>query len=454
MPGSPDNAQPVSVSRRWENWGRTAACTPTGTIVPRSEDEVAALVASAAGRGQRVKVVGSGHSWTDIACTDALHLRLHALPGAVEIAEDRQSAWVPAGMRLAACVEALAQAGLALPNLGSITAQTVGGVVATGTHGTGVRTGNLSSFVLAMRIVDGRGTLRELSATEDPEAFRDARVHLGALGVVTRLRLRVVPASRLRERLQLLPFETAVASLPELLDAHAHLKLWWLPGTDTVQVYAFDPTDAPDTGPGSLAVRLDQAGLARPAFAGVLALSRWFPSLVPALHRSVQAASFAARERVQRAERVLTLGMPPLHDECEYAVPVERTQDALRAWRRLVRRAPYAVDFMQEVRFVAGDDIALSNAHGHPVAAIGAYQANPATAPAYFRDFQSLMAELGGRPHWGKTFHRNAEALEALYPRWSAFRALRKRMDPCGVFRNDFLDRLFPDLVPAGAHRG
>ena len=118
--------------------------------------------------------------------------------------------------------------------------------------------------------------------------------------------------------------------------------------------------------------------------------------------------------------------------------------EAMRAWHRLVRRADYAVDFMQEVRFVAADDIALSNAHGHAVASIGAYQANASTAPAYFRDFQSLMADFEGRPHWGKTYDRGPESLAALYPRWDDFRSLRNRMDPEGVFRNAFVDRLFP----------
>ena len=73
------------------------------------------------------------------------------------------------------------------------------------------------------------------------------------------------------------------------------------------------------------------------------------------------------------------------------------------------------------------------------------------TAPAYFRDFQSLMADFEGRPHWGKTVDRGPESLAALYPRWDDFRSLRDRMDPEGVFRNACVDRLFPsDERPDG----
>ena len=252
-------------SRGWRpagNWGRTVGCNPERTHAPGSEDELAALIAQAAASGGRVKVVGSGHSWTDIACTDRTHLRLEAMDDRLEIAPDRRSAWVPAGMRLSSCVEALAKEGLALPNLGSIAAQTVGGVVATGTHGTGIGIGNLSSFVLGMRIVDGTGRIRSLSPEQDGDDFRDARVHLGALGVVTRLRFRVVPAFRLRERLRLLPFETTL-SPPRPAGGACPSQLWWPPGTDDVQVYA---STGPKTrsGPGACGASGPGCGSARP----------------------------------------------------------------------------------------------------------------------------------------------------------------------------------------------
>ena len=128
----------------WQNWGRTVGCTPVHVAAPTSEAALQELVRGAAARGGRVKVVGSGHSWTDIACTEDTHVRLDQMGGELVVADDRQSAELPAGMRLADLVERLSAEGLALPNLGSIAEQTVAGVVATGTHGTGVRTGNLS----------------------------------------------------------------------------------------------------------------------------------------------------------------------------------------------------------------------------------------------------------------------------------------------------------------------
>jgi FAD-linked oxidoreductase len=428
----------------WQNWGRTATCSPASHARPEAEDRIVELVEDAVQIGGRVKVVGSGHSWTDIACTDGTMVTLEGLGGDSVIADDRASVELPAGMRLGDAVAFLADHGLALPNLGTIVEQKVAGVIGTGTHGTGVGIGNLSSFVTSLRLVDGTGAVRTLTPEADPEGWRDARVHLGCLGVVTRVGLRVVPRFRLRERLALLPFEEAVERLPGLHAAHDHVKLWWLPALDEVQVYTWDRTDDPDTGPASLSVWMDQAGLSRPGFAAVLAVSRWAPALVPRVQRLVQALGFGPRERVQDAPRVFNIDMPPVLDVCEYAVPLGVTAEALRAWRDLVRRTDYAVDFMQEVRFVAGDDIALSPAFGGPIAAIGAYQANAATAPAYFRDFEALMADFGGRPHWGKTFRRSAEELRARYPRWDDFAALRERLDPHGVFRSPFVDRLFP----------
>lgn len=430
---------------QWQNWGGTAACAPSSQIRCTGETQVSRIIEDAVQQGGRVKAQGSGHSWTDIACTSGAMVSVEGLGGEPVIAVDRGSVEVPAGMRLRDLVAFLAEHGLALPNLGSIAEQRVAGVIATGTHGTGVGIGNLATFVTSMRLVDGTGAVRTLSLEQEPTLFRDARVHLGCLGVLTRIGLRVVPRFRLRERLTSLPFDETLERLPGLLDAHDHVKLWWLPCLDRVQVYTWDQTADADTGPNALAVRLDQAGLNRPAFAAALTLSRWLPGLVPSIHRFIQAATFGDRERVQDAPRVFNIDMPPVHHESEFAVPLDRTADAMRAWRDLIWGLDFPVDFMQEVRFVAGDDIALSPAQGGPVAAIGAYHANMGTADAYFREFQAVMLDFDGRPHWGKAFDLDGEALRARYPRWADFAALRAQLDPHGVFRNDFVDRLFPE---------
>lgn len=102
------------------------------------------------------------------------------------------------------------------------------------------------------------------------------------------------------------------------------------------------------------------------------------------------------------------------------------------------------VNFPMEVRFVAADDIPLSPASGRDSCYIGAYVGSLKWATPYFSDFEALMQDYEGRPHWGKTFSRDHAALRKLYPAYDDFNRLRRTCDPHGLFRNSFVDRVFP----------
>jgi L-gulono-1,4-lactone dehydrogenase len=373
-----------------------------------------------------------------VAAPEDLWLRLDALPR--ELRVEGEVVVVRGAVRLEALCAALEEAGRMLPNLGTITAQTVVGATATGTHGTGLRLPGLAAGVRGMRLVDGRGALR-VWGEGDPELATGA-VHLGALGVVTELRLGTVPARRLRERLWSVSLEAALDGLGGWLEAHQHLRLWWLPHAGRVQVYAADQSDEADTGPNALAVRLDRWGVQQPVFACLLALARLAPGLVPAIHRFAQASSFPDRSRVESQRHVLTMPVPPRHDEVEVCIPREQAGPALQEWWERVHRLPASPDFVQELRFTAADAIALSPSSGRASAWLGAYCANPRTARAYFAEFLAMARGWGARPHWGKRFDHRAPELAALYPRWEEFQALRRACDPEGVFRSPFLERV------------
>ena len=134
-------------SRRWRNWGGNQHAVAVDVRAPGSVDEVATIVKEASESGRRVKVVGTGHSFTGIAAADDLRMHLSRMPAAVSVA--RHLITVGAGMPLHALNRRLAARGLALPNLGDIDAQTVAGAISTGTHGTGARHATLASSVVA-----------------------------------------------------------------------------------------------------------------------------------------------------------------------------------------------------------------------------------------------------------------------------------------------------------------
>jgi FAD/FMN-containing dehydrogenase len=322
--------------------------------------------------------------------------------------------------------------------------QTVAGYLGTGSHGTGVRTRTLSAQVAGLHLVDGQGEVRRLGPDSEPELFRAAGAHLGCLGVVTEVTLACVDPFDLEERLELIPIDTVLSDLSQLLADNDYLKLWWLPPSDRFLVYRFNRTTEPRTKPG-LQGRFDRSGLSGLAFGALAGVSRAVPPLTPLIMGTVQRSSFGAHRRVDRSDLIIPYaGSIPRHQETEYAIAVERAPQALDAVRRMILQTTrFRVNFPLEVRFVAADDVPLSPACGRDVCFIGAYVASRRWAGPYFEAFEELIAEYDGRPHWGKTTSRTAADFRRLYPGYEEFDRIRRNCDPAGVFRNPFVDRVF-----------
>lgn len=425
------------------NWDRTQSWTPERVHEPGSEAEIAEIVVRAAELGKRIKPVGAALSWSDSIDMPGQAILLSNQSRVLHVDRDARSVRVEAGARLHEVNDALASCGLAFDNFGSIVDQTAAGYTGTGSHGTGGRTPILSSAITAMRLVDGAGQVRVLGETQEPELFSAARVHLGCLGVITEITFRCVEAFHLEERLELVDFDRVMADLPALVQSNDYLKLWWLPYTKKIQVYAFNRTDRPGRSYG-LTELLDQSGASGVAFSGLMWLTRRWPRIIPSANEIVQRVQFRPHTRFDRSDRIIRYaGTIPRHQETEYAVPIERAAEAIDGTRRMVESASYRVNFPMEVRFVAADDIPMSPVSGRDSCFIGAYVSSLEWAPGYFADFQQLMHDYEGRPHWGKTFDRSASELRALYPGYEAFDRLRHSCDPQGLFRNRFVDRVF-----------
>lgn len=440
---------------RIRNWDGTQTWRPEVVHHPSSEAEVAAIVRQAAERGGRVKAHGGSLSWSDIIDVPQAAMRLDRMARVLEVDPLAQRVTVQGGARLRDVNEALAARGQAFDNFGSIVMQTAAGYTGTGTHGTGGRTRILSSHIERMRLVDGRGEIHELSATSEPELFAAARVHLGCLGVVTEITFRTVDAFDLEERLELVDFDTALADLETHIAANDYFKLWWIPYTSKIQLYRFNRTTQPRTRQ-SFSERLDTTGISGAAYTALLGLSRHAPIIIPRLNETIQRFQFKARARIDRSDRIIRVATAiPVHQETEYAIPRVHAGAAIEEIRRFVERASprssaarssraaYHVNFPLEVRFVAKDDIPMSPASGRDSCYLGAYIASETWAVPYFADFENLMTDYAGRPHWGKTFTRTHRQMRQLYPEYDRFDALRRAADPAGVFHNRFVERVF-----------
>ena len=160
----------------WTNWAGNQSCAPARIARPASESELVDLVKAAAAAGQRVKAVGSGHSFTSIACTDGVLVDLSGLGrvlGVEPATPDRPAqVTVEAGIKLHRLSDELDARGLALQNMGDIDRQSISGATQTGTHGTGLRFGNLSTQIIGMRLVTADGSVLDLSAEREPRHVR------------------------------------------------------------------------------------------------------------------------------------------------------------------------------------------------------------------------------------------------------------------------------------------
>jgi FAD-linked oxidoreductase len=429
----------VSPPRRFETWGRTHSVVPARWEHPTNEAEVQLAVRRAAADGLVLRVVGAGHSWSDAAITGGVLVSLDGLDRLLSVDLDRGTATAQAGMRLSAFNTALAEAGAGLPIVGSVSKQSLAGLLSTATHGSSLVHGNLSSFIVAMRLVTADGEVLVLE--EGDPRLPAARVSFGALGVITEVTLRVQRAFRVAETQVPMTFDAAVRALDTLPSEVEWGKFWWLPHTDDALIFRGErTTEASTFSKGGRWVETHLLNLA--AFRGVIELGGVAPALIPRLNRVVAAAHFRPKRTVGRSDLVLSLAMPPRHRESEWAVPVEAGPELLRRLKDVIERRRFRVNFILEARFVKADTNWMSPAYGRDSMQIGAYVGKSPDCQAYYDAMAELAADYGGRPHWGKDGAFTADLLRARYPQCDAFSALVLAMDPKGVFANAFVRRV------------
>ncbi|MEH1026516.1 D-arabinono-1,4-lactone oxidase [Micromonospora profundi] len=428
----------ASLPARWSNWAGNQRGTATAILRPGSPSDVAEAVRATAAAGGRIRVAGSGHSFTAIALADDRRMELSELETTVSVDVERRLVTVPAGTTLQALNGLLARHRLAMPNLGDIDAQTVAGAISTGTHGTGAAYGCLSTFVEALTLVTGTGELLHCSADENPDIFAAARVSLGALGVLVDVTLRCVDAFVLHAHERPAELADVLGELPALIDRHDHVEFYWFPYTTRAQVKANDRVPANDRPLPRWRGWLDDDFLSNTVFAGACRLGRAVPALAPGIS-AVSARALTERHYTDRSDRVFCTPRRVRFVEMEYGLPREALTEALTALRRIIDGLPFKVLFPVEVRFTAADDIWLSHGYGRDSAYIAVHQYVGTPYEPYFRAFEKVAAELGGRPHWGKLHYRDAESLAAAYPRFTDFQAIRDRLDPDRVFTNPHL---------------
>jgi L-gulonolactone oxidase len=410
----------------WSNWSRGQSCAPAEHVRPATRAELSEAVA----RGRAVRVAGAGHSFSGVVPTDGTLLSLDRLDRVLDVDRDSGLVRAESGIRLHRLVRELHAHGLALPNLGDIDAQSLAGALVTGTHGTGRKLGNLATSVEAMELVLADGS--ELTVDGGDE-LRAARIGLGALGVVAAVTLRCVPAFRLHAVDRPLPLDDVLGELDRHVDGNDHFELFTFPHSPIALTRTNNRSDSAPSPRRPRRERLQDVVLDNHVFGLLNRVARRAPKTIPTLNR-LAGRSASQRERVADSFDVFASPRLVRFEEMEYALPREHAVEAMRAARQILER--YPVSFPIELRFSAGDDALLSPAHARDSAYVAVHVYEGMSYDAPFREVEAVMAEWGGRPHWGKRSFLSAAELAPRYPRWADFAAIRERLDPDGRFVN------------------
>jgi xylitol oxidase len=416
-------------STRLLNWAGNLAYSATRLWEPSSMEELQEIVAG----GRSIRMLGSRHSFNQVADTTGELISLARMPRVFELDRAAGTVTVDGAVRYGELCGPLDAAGFALNNLASLPHISVAGACATATHGSGDRIGNLATAVVGMEVVTAGGEIRALNRDTDRDELPGAVVSLGALGAVTRLTLELQPAFRMRQDLyEGLPLAQAVEHFDEITSS-----------ADSVSLF----TDW--RGP-----TIDQAWLKRRVTEG-----EGFE--LPAAFFGATRATVPIHPIRRMSAEACTeqLGVPgPWHErlphfrmaftpssgvelQSEYLIPRAHGPAAMLALDR-VRDRFAAILQISEVRTVAADELWLSTAYGRGSVALHfTWQPDWEAVRAVLPIVEGALTPFDPRPHWGKLFTMEPDAVRSSYEKLPMFRELVARMDPAGTFRNAFVER-------------
>jgi L-gulono-1,4-lactone dehydrogenase len=433
------------MSATWKNWAGDQRCAPSAIERPASLEELRAAVSGAAAAGRPIRASASGHSFTDIALTDGVMIRLDRLARELDFDSSSGLFRAEGGIVLGELNRALDSHGVAFANLGDIDRQTIAGSISTGTHGTGERFQNVSAQIESVELVLADGSL--VVADEfDPDLLRAARVGLGSLGIIYAVTIRTVPAFTIDRTDSPRPLRETLERLDELNAGCDHFEFYVFPHTEVALCRESRRTDEPPQ-PRHRALTYAQEVMLE-NWVGELFVwaGRRFPSHTPRLSR-IASRGVGRSRKVDRSFEVFASERRIRFTEMEWGIPREHAREAIERVIAEASRREHGVAFPIEVRFVAADDSLLSPSHERDCCYIAVHQDRKLDWEPYFRAVEAIATSYGGRPHWGKRHFRTAADLEPLYPRWADFQRVRARLDPKGTFRNTYTDRV---LGPVG----
>lgn len=460
-------------------WARTFSSIPELYIQPETLAEVEKVVSLAQKCRRRIVTTGCGHSPSNITCTSSWMVNLDRFNKILSVDSKTGVVTMQSGIRLYTLCEELERHGLAMPNLGSINQQSIAGAISTGTHGSSVHHGLMSEDIISLKITLANGTTQSCSAESNPELFRAAILSLGALGIITEITLRAVPAFTLKWTQTIDTDYKLFKSWPlDLWTQSDFVRVWWFPYTRRAVVWQGDKTTEPEQDP---TVSYYDGSLGYYVYHNLLYVAQFVPRILPWIEWFVFGMQYgfangSTTTAIQPSRRALLMNCLYSQFVNEWAIPLHKGPEALRrlsSWLNhltpddpdyVPHNIPFSADGLYvhapvEVR--VSDTSLTSNVRPYldptvedgPTLYLNAtlyrpYWRDPPCRDRYYQAFEWLMKDLGGRPHWAKNFETYRPNIEAMYGKnLVTFRKLRDEVDPEGMFVGPWhRDRIMADL--------
>ena len=436
---------PCRTNYKFTNWAGTYSCQPELYFEPESIEDVQAVVAEARRQNKHVKVVGCGHSPSDLACTSDYMVNLCRMNKLLEVDKERCLITIEGGVVMEDLNKLLEKEGLALSVLGSVSDQTMTGSFAVGTHGTGAKFAVCSDYIRELDMVLASGEVLKVSKEKDPETFLAVVLSLGAIGIIVAVTLKCEPVFRLKQVETSMSLDDVLSSLSDHLASSEHFRFLWRPHTEKCTVYHASRTDDP--------MKNADGSWLWDKLVGYHALQfmLWIGSAIrPAVPMASRLYAYLNSQRFEKVDK----GVNIFNFDClfsqfvmEWAIPVEETATVLLELKAWLEKSGFPAHFPVEVRFVKGDDMYLSPAFGRDSCYINIVSYCPygkvLPHEAYWNAFQDIVLKVGGRPHWAKDHKITAAEFSSMYPKWNDFCRIRQQLDPNGMFLNDNLKRVF-----------
>jgi L-gulonolactone oxidase len=419
------------------NWAKNVQSVAANFFQPETEEEIITVVKNY----PKIRMVGTGHSWSGICATNEALLNLDNYNKITKIDKALKLVTVQAGIKLWHLNNLLDKEGLALLNLGSIDQQSIAGAISTGTHGSGIQFQILGSQMVEFSLIKADGTKHIINKEKDSDLFNACVVNLGCLGVISEITLQVTDAFTLHDYTTTVPFDEVIDNLDDYLKNNDHFKLWWLPPCKDIIVFRYKRTNEKPND-SKLRVFLKDHLLSVIIYRFLVFVAKLFPFIAKPLNTMLTWNMKGPLDRIEKSYKVYVVPEPPLHRETEWTFEISKAKEILRAYKNFITENKYNLNFIQEIRFTKGDDFWLSGCYKRDAIWLGLYNYAHEKWDKVLPEYEAFAKKYNGRPHWGKEFTMDKNYLHQQYEKMADFKKLKEEMDPSGKFENKFISDL------------